>query len=514
MASSCCSSAATCGPVDTIYVADARHHDKPPVPFKYPRAGHANAIVDLGMIDAAGGEPRWLTWDVAALPYLARVVWTKSTRVPTIVVLAREQQDLAVLELDLASAAWKPLVTEHDDAWVELPRAGSLGYAEGTPLWTSADSFLWQTERHGAWTLEARDRAGHVRPLTTPDFGLRAIVGVDGDAAIVEASPDPTKQDIWRVPLAGGAPQRITAGDGVSSAQLDHGVLIVHTGLHAGGRRIVATAGGKSFSLPSVAEEPSLVPTTQIETVALGGRTHYAAITRPRVFDPRKKYPVLLKVYAGPSVTTVEDARDAYVMDQWYADAGFVVVRSDNRGTPHRDRAWKRAVLEDLITVPMTDQVDALHALGARHAEMDLSRVGVFGWSFGGYFSTMAVLLRPDVFACAVAGAPVTDWQLYDTAYTERYMREPSHNVEGYARTSALTHADKLSRPLLVIQGITDDNVHFAHTLALVEALYGAAKYASVITLSATHMVPDPKLALAREQVQVDFFRSHLGPPP
>jgi dipeptidyl-peptidase-4 len=118
------------------------------------------------------------------------------------------------------------------------------------------------------------------------------------------------------------------------------------------------------------------------------------------------------------------------------------------------------------------------------------------------------------VFACAVAGAPVTDWQLYDTAYTERYMREPSHNADGYDRTSALTHAASLSRPLLVIQGITDDNVHFAHTLALIEALYGAAKYANVITLSATHMVPDPKLALAREQVQVDFFRTHLGPPP
>jgi dipeptidyl-peptidase-4 len=145
---------------------------------------------------------------------------------------------------------------------------------------------------------------------------------------------------------------------------------------------------------------------------------------------------------------------------------------------------------------------------------MDLSRVGVSGWSFGGYFSTMAVLLRPDVFAAGVAGAPVTDWQLYDTAYTERYMREPDHNKAGYERTSALTHASKLSRPLLVIHGITDDNVHFAHTLALIESLYVAGKFANVITLSATHMVPDPKLSLAREQVQIDFFRQHLGPPP
>ena len=138
-------------------------------------------------------------------------------------------------------------------------------------------------------------------------------------------------------------------------------------------------------------------------------------------------------------------------------------------------------------------------------------RVGVYGWSFGGYFAAMAVLLRPDVFKAAVAGAPVTDWALYDTAYTERYMKTPEQNPAGYKAGSALTHAAKLTRPLLVIHGITDDNVHFAHTLALVESLYIAAKRAEVITLSATHMVPDPKLNLAREQVQIDFFREHLS---
>jgi dipeptidyl-peptidase 4 len=144
-------------------------------------------------------------------------------------------------------------------------------------------------------------------------------------------------------------------------------------------------------------------------------------------------------------------------------------------------------------------------------SELDLERVGIVGWSFGGYMAAMGVLLRPDIFKAAVAGAPVTDWALYDTAYTERYMKTPQANPDGYKATSALTHAAKLDRPLLVIHGITDDNVHFAHTLALVEALYVAGKRAEVITLSATHMVPDPKLNLAREQVQIAFFRQHLG---
>src|SRR4029453_2658699 len=182
-------------------------------------------------------------------------------------------------------------------------------------------------------------------------------------------------------------------------------------------------------------------------------------------------------------------------------------------GTPGRGPAWERAVWRDLAGPVLDDQVEALAAVAADHPELALDRVAIRGWSFGGYFAALAVMLRPDVFHAAVAGAPVTDWKLYDTAYTERYMRTPAHNPAGYVKTSALTHAAKLTRPLLLIHGIADDNVHFAHTLALIEALYIAAKSAEVITLSATHMVPDPKLNPAREQVQVDFFRKHLGPP-
>jgi dipeptidyl-peptidase-4 len=163
-----------------------------------------------------------------------------------------------------------------------------------------------------------------------------------------------------------------------------------------------------------------------------------------------------------------------------------------------------------LIGVPLQDQVGALKAMFERHPELDSARVGVFGWSFGGYFSTMAVLLRPDIFKAAVAGAPVTDWALYDSAYTERYMRTPSDNESGYLQTSALTHASKLQRPLLLIHGVTDDNVHFAHALALIEALYTAGKAIEVVALSSTHMVVDPKLNFAREQVQLEFFRKNL----
>jgi dipeptidyl-peptidase-4 len=371
------------------------------------------------------------------------------------------------------------------------------------------------TEAPGEWVLELHGPDGAlVRALTTPAFGLRELRGVDDQGAIVEASSDPVRQDVWRVPFDGGAPVRLSDGDGVASTtKAKHGSVVIHTQLHAGGVKTVAVTRDTRRELPSAAERPSVAATTVLETLELGGRTHHVAITRPRAFDRARRYPVLLKVYGGPHAVTVVDALDTYVMDQWYADAGFIVVRADGRGTPNRGRAWERAILKDLITIPLADQIAALQAMGARHPELDLGRVGVTGWSFGGYFSAMAALLRPDIFKAAVAGAPVTDWTLYDTAYTERYMKTPEANPDGYRATSALTHAAKLARPLLIIHGITDDNVHFAHTLALIEALYVAGKRAELITLSATHMVPDPKLNLAREQVQVDFFRQHLGPP-
>ncbi|MDB4954867.1 MAG: Dipeptidyl peptidase [Myxococcales bacterium] len=500
--------------VDTIFVADARHPEQPPVPFKYPRAGTNNAIVDLGVVSATGGEPVWTAWDLAKYPYLARVTWPDHGP-PTIVVLSREQTDLAVIALE----GGKPrvLLTEHDDAWLNVGASSTIREAfeePGSPRWLADGNFLWATESRGDWTLELRAGDGKlIRAITTPEFGMRALVGFDDatSSALVLAQTDPTLQDIWRVPLDGTPPVRLTDGDGYAEGGIEHGVVVATARLRAGGKHTFAIAGNARHELRSVAERPKLEPTTELTTVELGGRKHYVAITRPRAFDRNRRYPVLLKVYGGPHALMVDAARDSYVMDQWYADAGFIVVRTDNRGTPNRGRAWERAVVGDLLTIPLEDQIGALQAVAARYRELDISRTGIFGWSFGGYVSLLGLLLRPDIFKAAVAGAPVTDWSLYDTAYTERYMRMPAHNPEGYKRTSALTHAAKLERPLLVIHGITDDNVHFANTLALIEALFVASKRAEVITLSSTHMLPDPKLSFAREQVQVDFFRAHLG---
>lgn len=509
--------------VDTLYVADARHPERAPVPFKYPRPGRNNVVVDLGLVALDGGPVRWLTWDLARWPYLAHVSWP--ARGPlTLVVLDREQHEQVVLAADGLEAGerravgWRELVRERDAAWVNLPA--------GAPHWLEDGSgFLWLSEARGDWTLELHAADGaHLRSLTAPALGARALLGVDrGGNALVVASArpvDPSPQSealaaceawLYRVPLAGGEPAALAQPAGVSSGIAAHGALVLTTALADGGVEVVRhAASGARHLLGSVREAPLVRPSTELLAVTCEGRVHVAALTRPRDYQPDRRYPVLLKVYGGPHVQYVTAARDGYAMDQWYADAGFCVVRIDGRGTPNRGRAWERATLRDLISVPLADQIAVLRQLAAREPALDLARVGVFGWSFGGYFSAMALLRHPELFQVAVAGAPVTDWALYDTGYTERYMKLPEHNPEGYRATSLLTYAAKLARPLLLIHGTTDDNVHFAHTLALIEALYVAGKRAEVIALSGTHMVPDPTLARARERAHLELFRAHL----
>jgi dipeptidyl-peptidase-4 len=203
---------------------------------------------------------------------------------------------------------------------------------------------------------------------------------------------------------------------------------------------------------------------------------------------------------------------DAYLTSQWFADQGFAVVVADGRGTPGRGPEWDRAVAGDLAGPVLEDQVEALAAAAELNPDLDLSRVAIRGWSFGGYLSALAVLRRPDVFHAAIAGAPVTDWRLYDTHYTERYLGHPGHNPAAYDQSSLFADAPKLSRPLMIIHGLADDNVVVAHTLRLSSALLAAGRPHQVLPLSGvTHMASQEEVAENLLLLQVDFLRGALG---
>ena len=219
----------------------------------------------------------------------------------------------------------------------------------------------------------------------------------------------------------------------------------------------------------------------------------------------------MLDPYGGPHAQRVRNARGLFGVSQWFADQGFAVVVTDGRGTPGRSPSFEREVYGALATYALTDQIDALYSISANYDFIDLDSVAIRGWSFGGYLAALALIRRPDVFHAAVAGAPVTDWSLYDTHYTERYLGHPKTKPENYAKTNLCNEANKLERPLLLIHGLADDNVVAAHTFRLSQALLEAGKPHEVLPLTGvTHMTPQETVAENLLRIQLSFIQRSL----
>jgi dipeptidyl-peptidase-4 len=489
------------------HILDPMHPEATPAAHPYPQTGTANARVRLGVVPVTGGATRWIDWDGEAFPYLANVVWTEGAPL-TVLIQNRLQSEEQLLSVDARTLAVRPLHVERDPAWINLDQT--------VPRWIrNGEAFLWSTERDGSYQLELRNRDGSLRnAVTPPGFGYESLLGVDEarNVAWVCASAEPTEMHVWRVPLdpSAGAPERMSDEAGLHDAAV-RGELWVHTAETLAGELTMTVRRGSEQlgPLPSEAEEPPYMP--RIELLTVGERELRAVVVRPRDFTPGRRYPVLVSVYGGPHHRTAVASPRRYLREQWYADQGFIVVSADGRGTPGRGREWERAIHRDVITLPLGDQVDALAALGARVPEMDLTRIGIYGWSFGGYFAAHAVIQRPDVFDAAVAGAPVADWRDYDTHYTERYMGLPSENAAGYDATSVLTHAARLERPLLVVHGTVDDNVYFVHGVKMSDAILRAGRGHYFLPLSGfTHMVAEPEVTLSLNRAIVGFLRENV----
>ena len=496
--------------MEAFHILDPLHPEREPHTWPYPRTGTKNAVVRMGIVPAAGGESRWIAWDTEKYPYLAKVVWKDNGRL-TIVVQNRRQTEQILYAVDEVTGELTELLKESDPAWINL--------VSSCPKWLKDGSgFLWLTERTGEWSLEFRSRKGKlVRALTPSGFGLIDLAGVDDEQKLVyvAASTNPTQQHVYSIPLAGGKPAKLTTEPGNHSYSFGpQGGGFLHTYNLADGRagtRVCDSDGRLIGELKSVAEEPLL---TRPELVTIGQRAFHAAIVRPRSFVRGAKYPVIVHVYGGPHVLIVNSSPRGSLLDQWLADQGFVVVSLDGRGTPRRGREWERAIKGNLIDIPLEDQVEGMKALGQKFPELDLRRVGITGWSFGGYFSAMAAMRRPDIFKAAVAGAPVCDFRDYDTHYTERYMGLPDENKSGYDAANVVTYCNDLSVPLLIIHGTADDNVYFLHSLKMTNALFRAGKKFEFLPLAGfTHMVPDADVTIRLNSRIAAFFKQHLGAP-
>jgi dipeptidyl-peptidase-4 len=501
--------------VEAVSIVDLAHPEKEPDRPAYPRPGKSNASVRLGLVPAHGGKTTWVNWDRDTYPYVVDVKWT-NLGPPTLYVMDRPQQHAALLAVDPANGTTSQLLEEHDDAWLNADHS--------LPKWSTDGTFIWSSERSGHWQLELRDKTGKlVRPLRQPHFVYRSVVDFDPGrgVAFVQGSTDPTESRVYALELATDRLEAITDGVSVKALRFGkHHDVFTSEEITAAGERswAVRTADARQSRLiaaiPSMAERPTTLREVPIEKVTADNLR--VAIVRPRHFDPARKYPVVDVAYGGPHHNTVTAEAFNYARSGWIADAtDAIVVSIDAKGTPWRGRDFERALKNAFASVPLDGHVAALRALGARHPEMDLSRVGVLGWSFGGYFSALAILKRPDVYRVGVAGAPVCDWLDYDTAYTERYLGLPdAHGV--YQDNAVQTFATPLQptslvRPLLIAHGTADDNVFFNNSIKLTDALTRTKRPFEFIPLAGvTHQLAEPAIAEVFWTRAVTFLRDNL----
>ena len=507
-------------PVQRWYISDPANPGRRPVEVAYPAAGTPNAGVSLVLADLAGRHTP-VEWDRAAFPYLVTVCWDdRGGADPLIVVQSRDQRRMRILTADRASGTTSLLREDTDPHWTDI--------VPGVPAWTAEGRLVWTVTAGDTRRLVVASpeelSGGRAGPVTPPGLQVRDILGVDGNDVLFTASREPTEIGLWSYGPGGLTP--VADGAGVFAGRRSGGTTVVAgRSLNEDGVTVQvlrADRGGTPAARIASHEETPNLPVPRPRTLSLGPRAVRAALLFPSWHEPGSgPLPVLLDPYGGPHAQRVLAARGAYHTSQWFAEQGFAVLIADGRGTPGRGPAWDRAVAGNYADPVLEDQIDALHAAAAQFGDLDLARVAIRGWSFGGYLSVLAVLRRPDVFHAAVAGAPVTDQRLYDTHYTERYLGDPATSPDAYDNCSPARDAERLRRgqdtyrPMMIIHGLADDNVVAAHTLRLSSALLAAGYPHTVLPLSGvTHMTPQEVVAENLLLLQLDFLRQALAGQP
>ena len=508
--------------VETFTLGDPAHPEAGFQQVPYPRPGKANAKVRLGIVPAGGGKTTWVKWDAEKYPYLTQVRWPRRGAL-TVYVMDRVQQHALLLAVDPKTGATRTLLEEQDPAWINLQHLGPERDGDPLPLWLpDGSAFFWVTERNGAPEGEIRAADGRrLGSWVRPDQQLVRILGYDvaERALYYQASPESPDLVVMRV-RDGGSPERVVGQPGervvVGGMIAEDGptrLVSIETPTSLPDWSVFDRGGRFIGRIPATRATPLRAPAPEYRK--LGPQGFWSFVLRPRDARPGQKLPTIVSVYGGPHHNHVESRAEALLDDQWLADQGFLVVGFDNRGTPRRGREWERAIRGNFAGVVIEDQVAALQLLAHQVPEVDLARVGITGWSFGGYAAALAVLKRPDVFKAAVAGAPVTDQRNYDTFYTERYLGLPDAPGDVYEKNSLLPLAPALERPLLLVHGTTDDNVYFLHSLQLSDRLFRAGRVHQFLPLAGyTHLVADPVMLESLSRRTMEFFRTALGGEP
>ncbi|HEX7036980.1 MAG TPA: alpha/beta fold hydrolase [Pseudomonadales bacterium] len=489
------------------------------VPQRYPYAGAANADVRLLVLELASGTMREIPYRQEQDDYLARVAWLGGR-----LAVQRQSRDQKCLELwlfDPVSGDGECCVRETAQTWVNLhDNLLAVGEADDAPR------FLWTSERDGHSHLYLFEH-GELRPLTGGEGRINRVHRADSVRALVSGwFETPTEQHLYEVRLDGAStPRRLTVEPGwheVTVSDDGRRALDRVTSLHTPGRlELLALDEGTAAPRRVLVEHPiddshpyhPYLPghvTPELGTLrAEDGQTLHYRLTRPPAPAPAGGHPAIVYVYGGPGVQRVRNEWPPLLL-QLLAGQGYAVLELDNRGTGNRDRAFEAPIHRRLGQVEVRDQVTGARFL-ADLPWVDGARIGVFGHSYGGYMTLMCLLQRPDVFRAGVAVAPVTDWRLYDTHYTERYLETPVANPAGYRDSDVLSHLDGPARPLLLIHGMADDNVLFTHTTKLIRALQARGrKFEMMAYPGSKHALQERDVSIHRFELLLDFFGRHL----
>ncbi len=482
-------------------------------PERYPKAGDPNADVRVGVAPATGGRTRWMDLGETRDFLIARVDWLPGGERLAIQRMNRIQNQLDLMVADPATGAASLLLREQDPYWVEV--------TDMYRFLQDGKHFLWSSTRDGYCHLYLYSMDGKLlHAVTRGDWEVTQLAGVDEAAKsvyYVSTAQSPLERHLYRVGFDGKHAARLTEAPGTHSVSMSPTCdyyLDSASSLTAPLNRVLHAKDGKTVATYMVADraatdELEILPTEIMKVPAPDGGLFYARLIKPAGFTAGKKYPAIVMIYGGPGSQTVRDAWSGATWDQALAVRGYAIWQLDNRGSTGRGHRWQSSIFHNLGAAELEDQ-----KVGVRYLEslgfVDPARVGIFGWSYGGYMTLYALCNAPDLFHAGIAGAPVTDWRNYDTIYTERYMGLPQDNEDGYKSSSVAAKASNLTAKLLIVHNFGDDNVHFQNTLQMADALERAGKqFEMMVYPQKAHSVTGP----ARKQMLeglTQFFDRNL----
>jgi dipeptidyl-peptidase-4 len=458
--------------------------------FKYPKAGENNAVVSLHLIELEGAKTAKIPVDAY---YIPRIMWKNNPDELVFQTFNRHQNELVLYEYNKRSGALSVLHTERDAAYVDV---------NDNLTFLVDDSFIWSSEKDGYNHLYLHDKSGkEKRQLTSGDWEVTSYYGYDEKRKKIffqSTAMGSINRDVYSVGINGKNATRLTAQDGVNRASFSADfTYFINAHSNAATppsytlnttvskKRVRDANAGQSLMLKTIVDNTALLNTLEaynispkeFSTLAVNGNDLNMWMIKPADFDPSKKYPLLMFQYSGPGSQSVSNTWMS-ANDYWYQllqSRGYVIACVDGRGTGFKGRDFKKSTYLQLVRYESDDQIAAAEQLSAL-PYIDENRTGIWGWSFGGDMAMHSILKGNEVFETAISVAPVTSWRFYDTIYTERFMRTPQENPEGYDLNSPLNYADQLKGKLLLVHGSADDNVHFQNTMRMVEALVQANK--------------------------------------